>query len=311
MRVTFKGEDAISLQSDLYEVVILPNRGAKIASILYKPLKLELLSQLPGKKYQSKPNPLHGFTSEDSTGFDDMFPSILAEEYIWDSGETTSIQDHGDVWYRAWECHSISPSECLSSIELTDFSCLLEKSIKIHNHGIQVAYALTNKSEAPFRGLWAAHALFAMRPGMFLEVNLPSVEIINAMENSALGENAFGKRYTYTIPSAAWEDVAVFNPNSRSCAKYYFSPSTVFSRCSIIDKQNSIAIHVDFDSEITPYVGIWKNEKGWEGQMNIGIEPATSGMDAPSLAKEFGMGKVFPAHETTVWDLQISVEPTT
>ena len=87
MMIPFKGEEAITLTSDLYDVTILPNRGAKIASIQYKPLMLELLSQLPDEKYQSKPNPLHGFTSEDSTGFDDMFPSILAGEYVWENGE--------------------------------------------------------------------------------------------------------------------------------------------------------------------------------------------------------------------------------
>jgi galactose mutarotase-like enzyme len=306
MNISFKGEDAIVLSSESYDVTILPERGAKIASILYKPRNLELLSQLPEPKYQAKPDPSVGFTSEDGTGFDDMFPSILPGEYLWESGKVTDIHDHGNVWYRSWSYQIISERECLCSVDIPEFSCLLEKSIRINGTGIQVAYALTNNSEEPFNGLWAAHILFAMREGMFMQIDSPSVEIINAMENSLLGKHSFGKRYTYATQSEEWKALATFDSRSRSYAKYYFSNPSGISHCSLRDEQNDVTIRIDFDPEITPYLGIWKNERGWGDQMNVGIEPATSGMDAPGLAEEFDMRTTFPANEVTVWDLRIS-----
>lgn len=306
MSTTFKGEKAILLSSDLYELTLLPERGAKIASIIYKPQQLEILSQISEPYYNPSADPSVGFTSQDSSGFDDMFPSILADKYEWETSEITTINDHGNVWYKQWSYNSISSKECLCSVEIPEFFCLLEKSIRITGNGIQVAYALTNKSHSPFKGLWAAHILFAMREGMYLKVDSSQVEIINVMKNSQLGEDSFGIRHTFSTNSDAWKNLSYFDPNSHSCAKYYFANPTDLSRCSLVDEQNNLVIHVDYDPKVTPYLGIWKNERGWENQMNVGIEPATSGMDSPSLAEKFGMKTIFPAKEVTVWNLQIS-----
>lgn len=304
----YKGEKALTLESESIVLKLLPERGAKIASIYYKPLEIELLWQIEGDKYTAPPNPANGFTAEDSSGFDDMLPSILSEDYFWESGAVSRIEDHGNVWYAQWQTHQVNGGECFSSLEVDNFPLFFEKLIKVKDSSIHVGYALTNNSPEAFKGLWAAHPLFAMREGMRLQIERDTIEIINAMQESQLGQDNFGQRLSFEASSPEWKRIATFSADSGMCAKFYFSDTTL-SSCSLIDEVNQLAIVVEYDPKRCPYLGIWKNEGGWAGQNNLGIEPATSAMDCPSLAHSFGMQNSFPPHETTVWDLKITVEP--
>lgn len=304
----YKGEKAITLESESIVVKLLPERGAKIASIFYKPLGIELLSQIEAENYSFSANPARGFTAEDSSGFDDMFPSILSEDYHWESEEVSKMEDHGNVWYEKWDTHQVNGWECFCSIEVDQFPIFFEKLIKVKGSSIHVGYALTNNSPEVFKGLWAAHPLFAMREGMRLQIERDQIEVVNAMQDSQLGQGNFGQRLSYNASSSEWIKIATFDPNSKTCAKFYFTDTTL-SRCSLIDEVNQFEITVDYDSKKCPYLGIWKNEGGWADQNNIGIEPATSAMDCPSLAHDYGMQNSFPPNETTVWDLKITVGP--
>jgi galactose mutarotase-like enzyme len=298
-------EPALILSNSDYRVVVLPNRGAKIVSIEYLPSSLEVLSQ-PGE-FTGKACSDKGFTSEDSCGFDDMFPAILAETYQWENGEKTEINDHGNLWYKHWDCNLLSENTCECSVRIPEFFCSLKKTIKVGEEKIHITYSLCNESAFPFRGLWAAHALFSLRPGMYLELPSDMDEIINAMDTSLLGTRAFGKKIPYPVPFEEIGDISRFNPTLGAYAKFYFSKPCKTGRCSLIDPAEKISIEITFDPEKTPYLGIWVNENGWEGQQNIGIEPATSGMDSPSLAKEFGMENPFAPNTTTTWSMDIGV----
>lgn len=302
---TFKGERALVLSTSEYRVVVLPERGAKIASIVYSPEPLELLWQ--SSEFIEKACPSVGYTAEDSCGFDDMFPSILSETYQWETGEKTEINDHGNVWYRKWACSSVSDSTCECTVLIPEFSCTLKKTIEIVEGKIRITYSLSNESSLPFRGLWAAHALFTIRPGMYIQVPSDLSEIINAMATSALGSDSFGKKLPYPVPSKEIGNISRLEPSLGVCSKYYFSTPCKTGECLLIDPAKGLSIRIGFDPEKTPYLGIWINEEGWAGQKNIGIEPATSGMDSPSMAEQFGMVTSFPSHATVTWSLDIGV----
>jgi galactose mutarotase-like enzyme len=301
----YLGERTIILSNSDFRVVVLPNRGAKIVSIEYLPSSLELLSQ-PGY-LTGKACPDIGFTAQDSCGFDDMFPSILAESYQWENGEKTEIFDHGNLWYKHWDCIPLSGNVCECFVQIPEFSCSLKKKIDVNKEKIHITYSLSNESAFSFRGLWAAHALFSLRPGMYLQVSSEMDEIINAMDTSMLGTQAFGKKVPYPVPSVKIGDISRLNPTLGAYAKYYFAKPCKTGRCSLVDPAAKISIDIMFEPEKTPYLGIWINEKGWEGQENIGIEPATSGMDSPSRSKEFDMENSFAPNTTTTWSMDIGV----
>jgi hypothetical protein len=65
---------------------------------------------------------------------------------------------------------------------------------------------------------------------------------------------------------------------------------------------------MEYPKDRVPYLGMWVNEGGWEGQFNIAPEPATGGMDRIDFAKMWGMNSVLKAHETLEWYLNLSVQ---
>ena len=64
---------------------------------------------------------------------------------------------------------------------------------------------------------------------------------------------------------------------------------------------------MSYPVEKVPYLGMWVNEGGWEGQYNIAPEPATGGMDRVDAAKIWGMNSVLKGNEYYEWYLNISV----
>jgi hypothetical protein len=74
---TYKDQPAVTIESDNIAAQFLPGIGAKMASLRYKPLDLELLVQRPGVAYLTQPYD-GDYVAGECSGFDDMFPTIDA-----------------------------------------------------------------------------------------------------------------------------------------------------------------------------------------------------------------------------------------
>ncbi|MBW6472591.1 MAG: hypothetical protein K0B14_05655, partial [Anaerolineaceae bacterium] len=71
----YKDQPAYSLESEQIQVLILPQCGATLASLIYKPLNKQILFQRPGDRYRTQP--YDGvYTDGENAGIDDMFPTI-------------------------------------------------------------------------------------------------------------------------------------------------------------------------------------------------------------------------------------------
>jgi len=93
----YKKARAVILQNDLLRAVVLPERGSKIASLVYRPLGRELLWQTAGEEYPPAKY-ADPYGPEHATGFDEMFPTISpcwCEDFPWAG---TAMPDHGEVW---------------------------------------------------------------------------------------------------------------------------------------------------------------------------------------------------------------------
>jgi len=74
----------------------------------------------------------------------------------------------------------------------------------------------------------------------------------------------------------------------------------------LYDRGQGFNIGLSFPPDRVPYLGMWVNEGGWEGQYNIAPEPATGAMDRPDAAKEWGMNSVLKPGEPYWWYLTVS-----
>src|SRR4051812_14691602 len=140
------GLRAIELENEFLRVMVLPEAGAKVWQIRYKPLDADLLwnnaSLAPSRQ------PL--YASYDDTwsgGWDELFPNDAAEELLG-----LSLPDHGELWTGEWQAERID-SDGTPGLRLryrtpvTRF--LVEKTLALRagKAALHVSYRLTNERD--------------------------------------------------------------------------------------------------------------------------------------------------------------------
>jgi hypothetical protein len=304
----YKDEEAVIIENDKIKVILLPGWGSKLASIVYKPLGRELLWQNPGDVYRKT---TYGdcYENGEMSGLDEMFPTISRcnyEGYPWTGAE---MPDHGEVWSIPWD-YEIENDVVKLWVYGVRFPYKLEKTIFIENDCVYLKYKATNLSGFNFDFIWAAHPLFNAFKGM--EFIVPSE--MNTVVNSVAGPRLKEYGSFYNFPVAELSDGMEFDlnlvpeRNDYGYQKYYFSGKVTDGWCILFNPEASLNIGMRFPKEIVPYLGMWVNEGGYEGQYNIAPEPATGGMDRVDFAKMWGMNSVLYAHESIEWYLDIPIK---
>jgi galactose mutarotase-like enzyme len=306
-RGEYCGVPALVLENDLLRTVVLPDRGSKMASLLYKPDNVELLWQPPDGCYPPA-RYADPYDARHATGFDEMFPSISSchyEAYPWAG---TTIPDHGEVWSMPW-AWTIEHDEVSLEVYGVRFPYRLNKRIRLQPNCVEIAYQATNLSCFDMDFLWAAHPLFSVSPGVEIAVPPDMGSIVNAAAGPRLPE--YGQVYSFphcqSANGATLELNRVPPYNGTGYQKYYFSGPSVDGWCELRSPRNGLSVRLAFPVQEVPYLGMWVNEGGWNGQYNMAPEPATGAMDRIDAAKLWGMNSILPAHQSKSWWLHISV----
>jgi galactose mutarotase-like enzyme len=307
---TYKDVSAVILENDDLTVKILPDWGSKIASIVYMPLNRELLWQNPGDVYR-KTAYGDGYETGEVSGFDEMFPTITAcrsENTAREIADVVEIPDHGEVWSIPWEYETRGDTVRLH-VNGVRFPYRLEKQVSLIGAAVHIEYAAENLSGSDFDFIWAAHPLFNASEGMEIIVPEGMNEIINSVPGPRFKE--YGKRLSFPIARLAagseFRCDAVPAQNDSGYQKYYFAGKVSEGWCRLYDRENGLNIGLSFPVETVPYLGMWVNEGGWEGQYNIAPEPATGAMDSVEASKTWGMNSVLKPGEPYRWYLNIEV----
>ncbi len=309
----FKGESAVELTNGTIRAVVLPNRGAKIASLALQSGKqgsehpVETLALASEDRYQ---RPVHYgmiFEGEDGTGVDDMFPTILPCTLACDPWTGVELPDHGEVWALPWEC-TIRDQELLCSVHGIKLPYSLEKTMRVSGNGMRVSYRANNHASFAMPFQWAAHAILDVSPFSKLVVPDGMDRIINAHAGNRLPEA--GREYGFPVPTPDSDfDLSVIPEcNPSGAQKYWFADPVTEGRCGLFNPLSGVTTTIRFSEQTLPYLGIWINEGGWNGYYNVGIEPSTCILDDPVSAAKYGKASALPPRGTVEWDISIEIE---
>ena len=152
----YKDQPAITLESAKVAAQFLPGIGAKMCSLIYKPVSLELLLQRPNETYRLAPYDGDYVAQGECSGFDEMFPSIdrcFYEGYPW---RGTPIPDHGEVWSIPWAWDDQDGRLHLVTHGVR-FPYRLEKWVSFADDAtLRTDYRLTNLSGFDLDFMWAS-----------------------------------------------------------------------------------------------------------------------------------------------------------
>ena len=289
---------SIALENDFLKMTILPEIGAKIASLIYKPQDFEVFSQ-PTK--QSYALPVYGelFEKYDTSGADDMFPTIDVCGYPF-SGYTGSIcPDHGDLWSLRWDCRN---GMCIADGRSLPYRFI--RRITLNGPTVRLDYSVMNLGVSPLYGLWAFHGLTACDEDTVID--LPNVyQVLNVHSSARLGEPGTLAHF----PLNRHDDLSRIQPKSaKNTEKFYVNGGVPVGEASLLLNHRRLRYTLRFPKEEVPYLGVWINEGGFKDEYNVALEPSTGFYDSLPKAKALKTLQPIAAKSHFEWYMEIDLK---
>jgi hypothetical protein len=247
--------------------------GARITSI-YDPVRRREWLEAPGAMEATRP-----FDEGAMGGWDEMMPTISACRY---PDGVVDLPDHGELWCRPWRVSQVSDSSATMSIdgEVLDFR--FERTITVAERSARLSYRLTTPVDGLWY-LWAAHPLFAVKPGTRL--------VVAGRTRDPDGD---AREVVLTRDLAPGES-----------RKYFVTPAEEVATASLVDPDGA-AITLRWSRADAPFVGVWLDYGAYARHPVVGIEP-TNGAD-DSLEEALAFRGPVPLTGTRRWSVEVALD---
>jgi galactose mutarotase-like enzyme len=294
------------LESDQLRLTVLPERGAKIASLYHRPTGTELLWQPDGDAAEGGLAPGIPFDADQAWGWDEMFPAIHAERFEEENGRRITVPDHGEVWTLPWEVLRAG-GESSITLRVTGASLPYEltRRTTVIDATVTQEYTLTNTGGTELPWMWAAHPLFALAGGAVLHAPPGWHTVRNAHDSPSMP--GYDRLYPYPGSSPRLDTLPA--PGSSIALKYFFEHRNADPEARVVLSRPDVGldIRVGTDPRTAPWYGVWCNAGGLFGHDNAAIEPASAPMDSLSAAARLGRLPRLPAGESVTWWMVVSI----
>jgi hypothetical protein len=267
------GLRTIVIENDLLHIVVLPESGARIWQITYKPLTSHLLWNHP----EAPParQPLHAIYDDTwSGGWDELFPNDEAGDL-----NGLNLPDHGELWNGAWEAESFHHDDSAGvrlrfRTPLSHF--LAEKALILRQDRaiLEVAYRLTNQGASSFPFLWKLHPAFAI--SAHHRIDFPRMAVVREPEFAGTLASAPA---VFPWPCASTGDEVldlrqVPDVSSRA-VHFFYGTELAAGWCGVTNRENRVAAALRFDPEVFSSCWLFATHGGWR-DLNVAVlEPAT------------------------------------
>jgi galactose mutarotase-like enzyme len=304
--------DRIILDNGAARVVVVPDLGGKIISLIRIASGREYLISLPSDEDFRKPSFGGNFVDYNNVGFDECIPTIAACDYPEGKFEEFHLPDHGDVWSLPWQ-HEIRDSGVMLSVEGWSLPFMFRKHLSLQGATLQIEYELLNTSDTRFQFLWSAHPLLTTEPGTTILLPLDSGELLI---DSSKGNRLGSKGETCTWPIATQtdgqtDDLRVMKARREASDKLY-TPRLSKGYCGLYHPNANESILFRFDVASVPYVGLWICHGGVGADnpkepYTIAMEPCNGRPDSLQEAIDRGESSTLFPHELKQWALHVEL----
>jgi galactose mutarotase-like enzyme len=263
----------VVLENEFLRIVVLPEAGARIWQITYKPLSADILWNNPGLLPSAQP--LH--TAYDDNwcgGWDDLFPNDEA-------GQLAGLQvpDHGELWTGSWGATS-REKEDLVRLDLnfhtpiTHF--LAQRSLILRRDScvLELEYRLTNESSICLPFLWKLHPAFAVSAQH--RVDFPPMKVNRELDFPGTLETA-PPLFDWPIAETAVGELDLRKVPDVSSRTLHFFYGTGYTDgwCGVTNQSSKLAAALRFDPEVFSSCWLFATYGGWN-DLNVAVlEPAT------------------------------------
>ena len=294
-------QQPVSFENEFLSVKVYPNLGGKVASVIDKADRHELMfnypTEIPAENH-------YDIEYGDSwyAGWDECFPGIAPGPYPLKPYENIGVPDHGELW--GLPTTAVPTREGITTVwHGLRFGYRLTRKLFLDGPTLNAEYTLINLSPFPFRFVWAQHALLSMTSPV--QIQMPADQPFRA-SHDAEGKQLGADFGWPTAPGGVDLSKPEELPKMRGWK--VFSTDTITDPATLIYPERSRKLSIAYASADTPaYWGFWINTGGWASHRHLALEPSTGRFDAIDKAvKDGSAATVNPSGRCewrTVWSV--------
>ena len=282
--------ECIVMEKDNLVLKVIPELGFKVSSLVYR--EHEFLFQ-PSKMKYELPDFGDSFSSYDTSGLDEMIPTI--DSCIYEGKQC--LPDHGDVWTLPWNV-MVNENSIEGSVSLRSLPLKFVKKISMgRNNTIRMDYSVKNVSDKEQSYLWALHGLNNFDNDT--EIMLPNGvnRVLDVINNEVIDKNIENLLY-------------LRNYKDKQFYKFYLLDELSIGECGLYYKDKGLIYTIKFDKKVNPYLGVWITKGGFKGEYNCALEPSNGFYDSLKLAKENKKFQSIMPFEEKNWTVYIEISET-
>jgi galactose mutarotase-like enzyme len=310
-QTTWHGMRAWTLESEYLRTVVVPEMGAKLVSLFDKRNQLEWLVDPGSRPFKLVPYGA-AFENQDMSGWDEMFPTIVACAYPGD-GEKFGVPlpDHGEVWAMPWEHEPATPGELKVSVVGKALPYRLTRTLSYSEATtLKMQYELNNLGQKRIAYIWAAHPQFTC--GDQAEIKLPPkvTEVCNTIPADwgwGEPETRFGWPQALSIDGNIVRIDRTGPASLGQARKFFVLPETPVGSVGLVRHPSGDWLRLDWDPAEVPYLGIWVDEGALNHTTVTALEPTTGFYDSLAVAWEKKEVTVLETGATHTWALAVRV----
>jgi galactose mutarotase-like enzyme len=205
------------------------------------------------------------FDEGDMCGWDEMMPTIAPCRY---PDSDIELADHGELWRQAWTVTTSDATSVTTVVHDEVLGYRLERTLRVVGSVLSVAYRATSEADVDRFLLWAAHPLFAHRPGTRVVLN--GADVADHAEDGPIG---------------LWPDEGVsledFAPGQSQ--KLFARLTSESASASLVDA-DGVQLIMRWGRSDASYLGIWLDNCSLSRHPVVALEPTNVSDDALDAA---------------------------
>ncbi len=306
-----EGLACLIVETDQLAVRVLPEVGAKVISLLWKPSGREFLWRQPGRELRQ---PVYGaaFDAFDISGWDECFPSIGEVHYPDDPWKGIVVPDHGELWSLPWQW-AWTASTLRMWVHSIRFGYHFERSFDFSaDDRIAIHYRVTNPTSFPLKALWSMHPFFAVSSSSRVLLPKGAGVVIELSKDERVGP--YLSRHPWPkaqVSSGTTMDLSMMGPRQQGHVEKLFSTPLREGWSALYDTSTEDFLVFTFDPKQIPFMGICQIRDGWplegESAYTTILEPCSGWPDRLDVAIERGAYVVIPARGEQNWTVHLQI----
>jgi hypothetical protein len=264
----------VELENRWLKVRVLPEVGAKIYDLIWKPTGRSILWHNPRIAPQTYPIESE-FDNYWCGGWDDAFPTCdsctFRNQRYPDLGELRSLrwkvdshpQGGGRTWAQFSAYGPISPVQAVKTV-----------SLERHAPVLRMRYQIMNLGPMPVDFLWGTHPAVAITPHTVLRVPARRARVAQSSD-PAYGQA--GQTYDWPVLEVNGRRIEMDKARPMDANLFFghYALDLDAGWCATEDAQTGDGFLLSFPREQCPVLWMWLNYGGWRGLHHVILEPWT------------------------------------